>query len=98
MSTFVHVPPERVNGAMRELFRVVKPGGPLGIGTWGGRNFAGTTEFGTIRPFRYFSLATHQRWRNLIEDHGTVEAFDTYSPNGDTAWQYQFAVVRSPPA
>ena len=95
MSTFVHVPPERVVDGLRELVRVIKPGGPIAIGTWGGRDFAGHPEFGDIRPFRYFSLATHERWLASLQAVVSVDTFETFSPNGDDAWQYQFAIVRS---
>ena len=97
MSTFVHVPPERVGDALRELLRVVKPGGPIAIGTWGGRDFAGYPEFGEIRPFRYFSLQTDDRWLALLEAECSVDSFETISPNGDDAWKYQFAIVRTRP-
>ena len=98
MSTFVHVPPERVGHALRELLRVVKPGGPIAIGTWGGRDFVGCSEFAEIRPFRYFSLQTHHRWLISLDSVCSVELFETFSPNGDDAWKYQFAIVRSRPA
>ena len=98
MSTFVHVPPARVPHALRELVRVVRPGGPIAIGTWGGRDFAAYPEFGEIRPFRYFSLATHDRWLASLEAESSVDSFETFSPNGDDGWQYQFAIVRRRPA
>ena len=55
MSTFVHVPHERFDEAITELLRVVAPGAPLGIGTWGGLDFEGVPEFGELRPYRFFS-------------------------------------------
>lgn len=95
MSTFVHVPHERFDEAMRELIRVVQPGAPVGIGTWGGKEFEGVPEFGDLRPYRFFSLASHVRWRNELATHGTVETFETYHANTDSDWEYQFAVVRA---
>lgn len=95
MSTFVHVPHDRGDAAIEELLRVVRPGAPLGIGTWGGLDFEGRSEFGEIQPYRFFSLASHDRWRATLERHGTVEAFETSThPNHD--WEYQFAIVRAP--
>ena len=53
MSTFVHVPHDRFDEAMNELVRVVTPGAPLTIGTWGGRDFEGVPEFGPLLPYRF---------------------------------------------
>ncbi len=95
MSTFVHVPHSRFDEAIGELLRVVKPGAPLGIGTWGGLDFEGVPEFGDLRPYRFFSIASHERWRQMLGRHGDVEVFDTYRPKPDHDWEYQFAVLRA---
>jgi SAM-dependent methyltransferase len=94
MSTFVHVPSERRLEALVELGRVVRPGGVLAIGTWGGRDYEGVPEFGEIRPRRFFSLASHERWRATLDRLGAVERFETFDPTDPSGWEYQFAVVR----
>jgi len=96
MSTFVHVPLARTDEAIAELVRVVRPGGPLGIGTWGGRDFEGTPEFGKHRPFRFFSLASHDRWCSILDEHGQIEQFETFETTDADGWEYQFAVLRTP--
>ncbi len=96
MSTFVHVPHDRFDEAITEMMRVVEPGAPLGIGTWGGLDFEGVPEFGELRPYRFFSLASHDRWRAMLERHSVVEQFETYESTGGQGWEYQFAVVRVP--
>ena len=96
MSTFVHVPHKRFDEAMTEMLRVVEPGAPLGIGTWGGLDFEGVPEFGELPPFRFFSLASHDRWREMLERHAEVELFETYDSTGGHGWEYQFAVMRAP--
>ena len=95
MSTFVHVPHDRFDEAMTELLRVVAPGGPLAIGTWGGLDFGGVPEFGELRPFRFFSLAAHDRWRSMLQRRGDLEHFETFPPTRPGGWEYQYAVLRS---
>ena len=95
MSTFVHVPHDRFDKAMNELVRVVTPGALLAIGTWGGRDFEGVPEFGELRPYRFFSLASHDRWRSRLERHGHLEHFETFPPTQPSGWEYQYAVLRT---
>jgi len=95
MSTFVHVPHARFDAAMSELARVVRAGAPLVIGTWGGREFEGVNEFGDLRPYRFFSLAPHERWRSMLGRHGRVEHFETFPPATPGGWEYQLAVLRA---
>ncbi len=95
MSTFVHVPHARFDEAMSELMRVVRPGGPVVIGTWGGVDLEAVPEFGELRPYRFFSLATHDRWRAMLARHGRVDRFETGPPDPQSGWEYQWAVVRS---
>lgn len=94
MSTFVHVPDDRFDDALGELLRVVRKGAPVGIGTWGGFDWEGTSDIDTIVPARFFSLARHDRMRSMLAGHATVESFDTWHPNPDNDWEYQFAVLR----
>ncbi|HYN32582.1 MAG TPA: class I SAM-dependent methyltransferase [Ilumatobacteraceae bacterium] len=96
MSTFVHVPDDRFHEAITEMIRVVRPGALLGIGTWGGFDFEGVREFGDLRPCRFFSLRSHDRWRQLLVEHGELEVFDTFESSESNGWEYQFAVVRTP--
>jgi len=95
MSTFVHVPHERFDEAITEMLRVVRPGAPLAIGTWGGVDFEGVPEFGDLRPYRFFSLATHDRWREMLSKHGEPEVFETFAPHSTSGWEYQFAILRA---
>ncbi len=95
MSTFVHVPHDRFDEAITELLRVVVPGGPLAIGTWGGREFEGVPEFGELRPYRFFSLAAHDRLRSMLERRGSLDRFETFPPTQPSGWEYQYAVLRA---
>ena len=72
-----------------------RPWVPLAIGTWGGLDFEGIYPYGDLRPDRFFSLAAHDRWREMLARHGDVEIFETYSRDHDDGWEYQFAVVRA---
>jgi SAM-dependent methyltransferase len=96
MSTFVHVPHARYQQAISEMLRVVQPAGLLGIGTWGGSDFEGVVETGDLRPCRFFSLASHDRWRAMLAGHGDVVLFETYETDDPLGWEYQFAVLRAP--
>ena len=95
MSTFVHVPHARFDVAMAELLRVVHPGAPLAIGTWGGIDFEGHPEFGELRPYRFFSLAPHDEWRSMLGRHAAVERFETFDLDTADGSHYQFAVLRA---
>lgn len=94
MSTFVHVPRDRLDVAMSEMLRVVVPGGPLAIGTWGGRDFEGVPELGDLRPPRFFSLSAHDAWCHLLGRHADIDSFETFPPAEPSGWEYQFAVLR----
>ena len=93
MSTFVHVPRVRVGDALDEVLRVVPPGAPVAIGTWGGLEHEGLLvprEGGG----RFFSLSPHDRWHDLLARQANVERFETFEPDPTSGWEYQFAVLR----
>ncbi len=94
MSTLVHVPDERLRSALTELTRIAAPGAPIGIGSWGGRDWEGTSDFTRFDPPRFFSLRDHDRWRATLESVGAIEMFETFE-TANEGWEYQFAIVRS---
>lgn len=93
MSTLVHVPDERFDLAMSELVRVGEPGAPIGVGSWGGRDWEGISDFTRFSPARFFSLRSHARWRSMLSRFGQVESFESFGTE-QPGWEYQFAVIR----
>ena len=94
MSTLVHVPDARFGEALSSLVAVAVPGAPIGIGTWGGFDWEGISDRDDIVPPRFFALRTTERLRRMLAEHGDVESLETFRPNRDTNWDYQFAVIR----
>jgi len=93
MSTLVHIGDDEIHLALSELCRVCRTGGLIAVGSWGGRDWEGTSDFTRFHPPRFFSLRDHGRWRRILEDLGTIERFDTFVTPQD-GWEYQFALLR----
>jgi SAM-dependent methyltransferase len=94
MSTLVHVPNASFDAAMTELCRVIRPGGRLAMGFWGGTtDTEAVNERDTIVPKRFFSRRTNERLRAMLEAHGQIERFDTWKPRTDSTWTYQYVLV-----
>jgi SAM-dependent methyltransferase len=96
MSTLLHVSDDDLDDAVAELVRVLRPGAPLAIGLWGGRESSeGPRENGAgFGPPRFFSVRTDEQLRAALRRHGTVEQWATWQ--ADDARHYQWAVVRTP--
>jgi len=95
MSTLVHVPDSRFDQAVDGLVSLAGPDAPIAVGTWGGFDFEGRSEHGDIRPYRFFALRSHERFRELMERHGRVEQFETIVVDPASDWEYQLVVVRA---
>jgi SAM-dependent methyltransferase len=93
MSTLMHVAEVDVDAALAELVRVLEPGAPVAIGTWGAAVAReGPVPVGVGEP-RFFSLRTDDAWRAAVERHGTVEEWTTW-PDARSDWHYQWLVLR----
>lgn len=89
MSTLMHLPGDGLTTALAELKRVVRPGGLLEVGVWGGdEDREWTDEHG-----RYFRSRTDDRLRTMLAQVGEVVAFETWSWFEDGG-HYQWARVR----
>ena len=94
MSTLVHVPDARFDEAMSEIVRVVRPGGFVAVGLWGGRDQEGVLRFDEDRPGRFFSLRTADRARAMLDRHGEIVVHDVWGGIGSHAWDYLVTVLR----
>jgi SAM-dependent methyltransferase len=96
MSTLLHVAADDLDTALSEIVRVLRPGAPLAVGTWGGPATSEGIWGDTTRPggSRFFSIRTDEQWRAALGRHGAVEQWATWA--GDAALHYQWAVLRTP--
>jgi len=95
MSTLLHVPDSEFDQAVREIRRVLAPGSPLAIGLWGGADSEGVRHDDEIHPPRFFSFRADSRLQQMLSQHGTVEQFETWTPDGPGRRTYQWAVLRT---
>ena len=94
MSTLVHIPDDRFGEAMQAITCALQPGAPLAIGLWGGFDHEGWMPARNDLPSRFFSLRSHERAREMLARHGTVDHFTTWLDDRSD-WEYQFAILRS---
>jgi ubiquinone/menaquinone biosynthesis C-methylase UbiE len=99
MSTLLHVPNARLDEALIEITRVLRPGTPVAIGLWGGpdsEHHQHRSRDG-IEVTRFFSWRSDARLRSLLEPHGTIEHFGTWSDSDpERELHYQYCIVRTP--
>ena len=98
MSTLLHVPDARIHDALREVTRVLEPGAPIAIGTWGGHDAEHYRTYEGIDIPRFFSDRADDRWRAILERYGTLERFDTWADRDGGAVHYQYCLLRKPGA
>lgn len=88
MSTLMHLPGDGFDRAIRELRRVVRPGGVVEIGVWGHTD---NREW-TSPDGRYFKHRSDEQLQDVLQDLGQVAAFDTWDWFDDGG-HYQWARV-----
>ena len=93
MSTLMHVPASAIAGALDEVRRVLRVGGVLAAGVWGGQDVEDHLDAGGYGPPRLFSRRADTTWQELLRRVGLVEDFRTWGEDGQPFW-YQYAVVR----
>ena len=94
MSTYMHVPDAHIAAALDELVRVVRPGGLIGIGVWGGLGEERVLDDDHFDPPRFFALRHHEVMRELYAARGTIEHDETLPPGSDH-WEYLFVILRT---
>ena len=98
MSTLMHIPAVAIEGAMREIGRVLAPAAPVAIGVWGGPDVEHFSEHPVDLPSgprRLFSRRSERRWRSLLEIVGCIDSFEVwdYGSSDAEAFRYHLAFV-----
>jgi SAM-dependent methyltransferase len=88
MSTLMHLTGDGLTTALAELKRVIRPGGILEVGLWGGDEDREWTDV----HGRYFRSRTDDRLRAMLAEVGEVLTFETWS-RFDDGGHYQWARV-----
>lgn len=95
MSTLLHVPDIEFDLTVLEIRRVLRAGSPLAIRLWGGSDSEGVRHDDEIHPPRFFSFRSDSRLQQLLSLRGTVERFETWTPDGPGRGTYQWVVLRT---
>lgn len=88
MSTLMHLPEDGLSVALIELKRVIRAGGVLEVGVWGGDQDREWTD----AHGRYFNSRTDDGLRELLAAVGEVVEFATWS-RFDDGGHYQWARI-----
>ena len=94
MSVLVHVPDDRFDDTMNEICSSVVSGGLVGLGTWGGFDQEGPSDFDTIEPPRFFSFRSDDRLRTMLGRFGAILSFETVTFDVADGSHYQYVVLR----
>lgn len=96
MSTLLHIPDDKIESALAEILRVLRPGAPLAIGLWGSddrveyRSRKGTDVKG------FFRWRSDDTVRAVLARHGTIEHFETWPDPDSENHHYQYCILRTP--
>jgi SAM-dependent methyltransferase len=96
MSTLLHIADDDLDAALAEVVRVLRPGAPLAVGTWGDRTGGESVWRGPTGadPPRFVSIRTDDALRAVLARHGVIEQWTTWP--GPDGMHYQWALLRTP--
>ncbi|MCZ8522169.1 MULTISPECIES: class I SAM-dependent methyltransferase [Paenibacillus] len=94
MNCLLHVPKADFEGVLKEMSRVLKPGGLTYLGLYGGRESEGLWEDDWCEPPRFFSFHGDREILRRVSPVFHVEGFGTVPQKGEL--HYQSMVLRKP--
>ena len=93
----LHVPKAEFPRALQAIRRVVRPGGLLFIGAYGGRDFEGVWEKDHYEPKRFYALYTDDAMRTILERFFDILDFEVIPMEGERFPDFQAITLRNQP-
>lgn len=87
LNCLLHVPNADLPRALAVIHRLLRPGGWLYLGVWGGESSEGPTEGDQHEPARFFSFRTDEQIKRFASEHFTVADFHVVEPGGGLHFQ-----------
>lgn len=96
LNCLLHLPKTEFPKALREISRVLKPGGLFYLGLYGGNDSEGIYEEDTYEPKRFFSFWSDEALRNELEKAFEVLEFRTLALEDEGGLTFQSVSLRNP--
>lgn len=93
----LHVPKVEFGRVLKAIGRVVRAGGLVFIGGYGGREFEGVWEEDHYEPKRFYALYSHERLRSILECHFDIIEFEVIPTDGTRFGDTQAVTLRKRP-
>ena len=91
----LHVPKEDFADVLREVRRVVRPGGLIFIVMHGGRSFEGVREKDFYEPKRFYALYADDELRRILERFFQVFSFQAIARGKESGDSHQAVSLRN---
>ena len=97
LNSLLHVPKAELGGVLREVRRVLAPGGLFYLGNYGGMDSEDVWEGDTYEPKRFFSFHSDEAMQDAVEQVFEVVSFRTIDVGTeDSGLHFQSLVLRRP--